>query len=700
MNGWMIFAAIASRLAHPPPGVPDEPVPVESVAQPEADTDADADAVREVVVHREADELTATARTVDRREIDTAPKRGAADLLRHIPGMHIVQHGGQGKGYQFYLRGFDAVHGADVETHLDDVPINEASNVHAHGYLDLSFIIPEAVEAVDATKGSFRLEQGNFGTAGSIRYRLGVPRRGTRGTYEFGSTMRHRLSLVHAPKKRHKETFLALEAMDDQGYGQRRHAQRLSTIGQARLYEGRGTSVTAMGALYGARFQLPGTVRLDDVRRGEIGLYDSYTRDSHGESSRAIASVRVKTDRGRVRSRTSAWVQARRFMLDENFTGDLLFADTGDRHRQLHAAVSPGVSTEVDVRVHPRVEIPVLASYQADIAEQSTDQLTADGMIWDTPRDLSFVQHGLSFGTGVRATPAHWMQLEAGGRVDVFATQVRDHEQEKDFGGATAALSPRALTKFMPFDWWQLFGAYGRGVRSPEARAYTLPESAPENEDLSQYRGGRARVTQSDSVEVGTRVQPGVLDVGVAGFGTWIDRESVFDHVSGFNVERSATRRMGVEGDVQVHPTTWMDVGADVTWSRGRFTNSGAPIPGAPPLIVSAKATVAHPKGFRAGARWFFLGARPLSYGATAAPTTVLDLNVGYRYKWAQLDLSIDNLWNQAWREGEYHFASNWNRDRPRSQLPTVHAVAGNPFMARVALTLHFDAMVKAGKKP
>ena len=692
MNGWVLAAAMATRVAHPPADVPDEPAPVETIGEAE---DSETETVREVVVHREADQLSATSVTIDRREIDTMPKRGAEDLLRNVPGIHIVQHGSQGKGYQFYLRGFDAVHGADIETMLDYVPINEPSNVHAHGYLDLAFIIPEVVESVDATKGTFRLEQGNFGTAGSIRYRLGVPQRGTRATYEFGSTMRHRLSLVHAPARRGKETFLALEAMDDQGYGQRRHAQRLSTIGQAQLFSRRGTTVTAMGSAYGARFELPGTVRLDDVRRGDIGFYGSYTDDSVGGSNRVIGSLSVKTDHGRVQSRTTTWVQARRFMLDENFTGDLVFRDVGDRHRQYHAAVSPGVSTEVDVRVHPRVEIPVFARWQVDIAEQSTDQLTSERRTWDVSRDLALVQHALGLGTGVRATPVDWMQVEAGGRVDVFATQVRDNVQGRDFSGATAAVSPRALTKFLPFEHWQLFAAYGRGVRSPEARAYTLPANPPSDVDLSQYAGGKARVTQSYSVEIGTRLQPSILDIGVAGFGTWIDRESVFDHVSGFNVERSATQRLGVEGDVQLHPTSWMDLGADVTWARGRFVTSGAPIPGAPPLIVTAKASLDHPKGWRAGVRWFVLGARPLSYGAVAAPTSVMDLHVGYRYRWAQLDLSIDNLWDQKWREGEYHFASHWDDDRPRSQLPTVHAVAGNPFMALVALTLHFDAIGK-----
>ena len=44
--------------------------------------------------------------------------------------------------------------------------INEASNVHGHGYVDIGFVIPEAVLSLAASKGSFNLRQGDFATAG------------------------------------------------------------------------------------------------------------------------------------------------------------------------------------------------------------------------------------------------------------------------------------------------------------------------------------------------------------------------------------------------------------------------------------------------------------------------------------------------------------------------------------------------------
>ena len=134
-------------------------------------------------------------RRVSAAVLETTPRSSADDLLRLVPGLLITRHGAEGKGRQIFLRGFDAVHGADLEVTVDGVPWNEASNVHGQGYLDLGTLIPEALVGIDAHKGSFRLEQGPFATAGSVRFELGVApeRRGARLSYEIGSTNRHRL---------------------------------------------------------------------------------------------------------------------------------------------------------------------------------------------------------------------------------------------------------------------------------------------------------------------------------------------------------------------------------------------------------------------------------------------------------------------------------------------------------------------------
>jgi outer membrane receptor protein involved in Fe transport len=282
--------------------------------------------------------------------------------------------------------------------------------------------------------------------------------------------------------------------------------------------------------------------------------------------------------------------------------------------------------------------------------------------------------------------------LEGGARFDAFDFHDRDRTQQgRRFSGTLVQISPRLTTRFTIRERWQVFAAYGRGLRSPEARAFTLPQSPPENVDLDLFAGGKPFMTTTENAEVGARVQPSALfDVGLSAFGIWIARESIFDHVSGFNVELGPTRRLGLEADLQVHPTKWLDLGLDVTTAQARFTTSGAPVPGAPPLFVQLQGSLVHPLGFRAGLRWFVLGPRPLTHGARAGAATVADLSVGYRMKWAQVDLSVDNLLGQKWREGEYNFASWWDASRRASQIPSIQYVAGPPRMFRMAVSFFF----------
>ncbi len=679
-------AAQASPWAawHPPEKI------VVAANDPAPATDGDYRVVRV----RAGDRVTASSRRIGADQIATTPRRSAEDLLRLVPGLLIVQHGNQGKGYQFYVRGFDAVHGADLEFTLGQIPINEPSNIHAHGYLDLAFVIPEVVRQIDATKGAFGLRQGNFATAASIRYELGVPKpmRGTRVSYEVGSTNRHRVAVVHAPRRRGEETFIAGEAMFDGGYGENRRAERLSTMGQLRLFERDGYALDALASLYRGNFGLPGTVRLDDVRSGRTGFYDAYTAGLGGRSDRALVGLRVRGQDDDDRLALTLWGRARRLRLDENYTGFLAFPTHGDAHRQVQDSAAVGIDLDFERGLGRRTRLLLGGGWRGDAIDAHEDRLDTSGAVWGRSRDLSILQHGVGLAPGVRVQAAPWLLLEGGARVDVFDFRVRDRMQaNKRFGGTLVQVSPRFAARATIRERWQLFAAYGRGLRSPEARAFTLPSKPPENAEVDEYAGGKPFMTSTDNAEVGARVQPSELfDVGMSAFGIWIGRESVFDHVSGFNVELGATRRLGVEADVQVHPTRWLDLGVDVTAVHGRFVASGGKIAGAPPVFVQLQGALVHPLGFRAGLRWFVLGPRPLAYGAKAGAATVVDASIGYRMRWAQIDLSVDNVIGTKWREGEYNFASWWDQRRRASKVPSIQYVAGPPRMFRVAATVFF----------
>lgn len=650
--------------------------------------------VRRVEVPREPSSLIVSGRYIDAHILRHQPKRSVEDLLRLIPGMLIVQHGNQGKGVQFFVRGFDAVHGSDVEMLVDDIPVNEGSNVHAHGYLDLSFIPPEVVTGIDVHKGSYRIDQGNFATAGSVHYRLGVtePNRGTNVSYELGSTNRHRVVVVHAPRGRPESTFIALEAMRDDGYGEHRRAERANGLASLRLWQQKGASLDGLVGLYAARFGIPGLLRQDDYNAGRVGFYDAYSDDTKGASSRAIVALRGSIDTEKTHARASFYAQGRRLDLDENFTGDLQDSRYGDRHRQVHDAGTLGVRVHWNHRVHTLVLIQVHGHWQGDLIDQRQDELLEDGTPHDVRRDLRIRQNTWGLAPGVHVAPTPWLTLEGGLRIDLFRDVVDDRLQEnRRFRGTFWAVSPRIAARVSLGRSVVVTAAYGRGVRSPEARAVTLPDEAPEGVDLDTYAGGEARMTLTDAVEIGARFSPSHwFSVGTSLFATFIARESIFDHVSGFNIELSGTRRLGIEADVQVHPTDWLELGADVTAVHGRFLSSGTAIPGAPPLIVSMFGDVSHHSGLHAGWRWFLLGPRPLTYGARAGVVTVLDASVGYRHRHFGLDVAIDNILGLKWREGEYNYASSWGLTETRSLIPSIHYIAGYPRMIRATLTLGF----------
>ena len=75
-----------------------------------------------------------------------APHRTGSDLLLTVPGVFVTQHSGEGKAHQIFFRGFDAIHGQDIEFWVAGAPVNEVSNLHGQGYADLHFVIPEVVK--------------------------------------------------------------------------------------------------------------------------------------------------------------------------------------------------------------------------------------------------------------------------------------------------------------------------------------------------------------------------------------------------------------------------------------------------------------------------------------------------------------------------------------------------------------------------
>lgn len=645
---------------------------------------------------------TASTTQLSARQMAAAPRRNAEEILRQVPGLTLVQHGSEGKGHQFFLRGFDAIHGADLELTFDGIPINEWSNIHAQGYLDLGLILPEMLRTVEVTKGPFTLRQGAFGMAGSADYQLGVPGedQGWRAAYTIGTTNRHRVFLGWAPVDSSGDQFVGVEATHDDSFGQNRQLDRATVNAKARVFESASAGkldVLALGNW--SEFGLPGALRNDDVAAGRIGFYDTYEPRARGESARALLALTYQHTADADGSAPPASDLAvtmyggyRYLDLRENFTGFLVDPLNGDLRNQSQQAWSFGVFATHRARLVERLGLLTGLGVRGDVFAQFEDYLGQQLERISRRRDLDATQvdiHGLA---GLRWTPVDALQVDAGARLDVVHVDTLDQLADGARDGGTLLLaSPRMTARWQALDFWQLFAAYGRGYRPPEARAFSRfkPEQTGIGEEI--YTGGEPAMTVSDAFELGTRWDPrDWFGVSVAGFATFIARESIFDHVSGINLELNGTRRLGAELVVYSDPLHWLNLQGDLTLVDARFVASQNPVPLAPWLTSGLRATVTHPSGLRAGVRTLLVAPRTLPHGARGATLLMSDATLGYHWRWVRVDLEVENLLNRQLREGEYHYASYWPLGGAVSEIPVLTTTAGPPLNARLTLGVVF----------
>ena len=107
--------------------------------------------------------------TVGAKELENRPLLRSGEILETLPGLIITQHAGGGKANQYFMRGFNLDHGTDFAIFLDGMPLNLPSHAHGEGYSDMNVVIPEFVERIDAAKGPYYADVGDYGSAGNAQ---------------------------------------------------------------------------------------------------------------------------------------------------------------------------------------------------------------------------------------------------------------------------------------------------------------------------------------------------------------------------------------------------------------------------------------------------------------------------------------------------------------------------------------------------
>ncbi len=665
--------------------------------------------------------------------IGAAPHRDAGDLLASAPGVYVARGEGDGVAHSIFLRGFDAEHGQDLELTMGGVPLNQPSHLHGQGYADLGFLIPEVVQAIRVTEGVYDPHQGDFATAGTIAFDLGVERRGLVSRTSYGSFDTFRQLLLWAPTGERPGTFGAVTYRRTSGFGVHRGGESGSTLLQYETAVSGDVRARVTAALHGARYGLAGILRQDDVDAGRVDFYGSYPDPSAAAQSsfavRALVagSLDILGARGSF-GEIGAWLAYSDFRLQANYSGyteisriDPSWRGRGDLIEQRNAVVSVGLrgrwrSERWEPFDWASAFFEIGATGRLDLTSQQQNLLDAvNNQTWDRRVDADIRGGDVGGYVDVDLHLTEYVRVRGGARADVLLFDVDDRlgnfspafrpdtfvEGFRRTALGTAA-GPRVTLEITPVHGLAFSLSYGEGYRSPQARTLTDGETAP----FAKVRSG----------DLGMRFSAGEhreLELTLAGYVTTLSSDVAFDPQEGRLEPLGPSTRLGGSLYLVTRPLSWLLGALSLTYVRATLDGppsatamdpappyvSGQALPYVPPIVFRADASANEqvatladlPFRIRGGAGFSMLGARPLPYGDVSPPFALLDVSAGVT--WGPVDLSLDvfNLLDQRVAAVAYSFASNWSPTEIPSRVPARSFAAGAPLTVLATLGLRID---------
>lgn len=652
-----------------------------------------ADPVR-VDVWGAAPPRSASETVVDARVLRAAPHRNASELMQVVPGVFVSQHSGEGKAHQIFFRGFDAVHGQDVEIWAGGAPVNEVSNVHGQGYADLHFLIPEVVREIRSTPGVYDPRQGDFAVAGTLHFQLGNSEPGVSVKASLGSFGRRRYFMAYRPEAAPPETFAAFELESTDGFGPSRAARHGSAIAQIERDVGPVTA-RLMASTYAGRFDSAGVLRLADIEGGSVGRFATYDGKQGGTSSRTqlVLELRARADdRASVdpeRWSFSPYVVFRTLRLRSNFTGSLTSPE-GDSTQQINEATTLGATGSYRRTLRllsDRDSLEAGVSLRSDAIRQSQhrlslldDRVTDDALTPGIDARVRATDAAGYFDLGLHPLPR--LTLRAGLRASALSYLTEDESagaQGQARSALGAQLSKRATADLAVLPGLRALVSYGEGFRSPQARSLGDGETTPFTRVVSLEGGLRYRYRA-------------VLSSSLAFFYTRLSDDLVFDPTTARNELVPPTRRAGVAWNVLFEPLPALVATGSVTYARARFDGDlgqyreGELVPYVPQLVARADAAFTPTFGdvfafgpLRAhfGLATTVIARRPLPYGELGRDALLFDARAALRLGAIETGLDVYNLFGARWHDGEFVYASSFGG--APSLVPERHVTVGAP---------------------
>jgi iron complex outermembrane receptor protein len=687
--------------------------------------------------------------TVDRETLTASPRERTSEMLSAAPGFFVDHEDGEGLGNDVYLRGFDLENGSGIEMTVGGVPTNVPLHVHGQGYADVNFIIPEVVQSVHVLEGPYDPRQGDAAIVGSAAFALGVSERGYQLKTTYGSFGNARLVGIAAPQGESEETFVAFSLGKTNGFGQSRASKSASVNAQYGVDLGRSDHVRLLATAYGARAELPGVLREDDLDAGRIGYYDAYphynsfypancTAASCAEPAQGVASSRVilgaeleHRANGSTEVSVAPWFMWTHFLSRQNYTGELAssnlepeLASLGDLWQLTNVERAAGVTARVRAlprRVGKVLEVVTEAGVSARAGQTSQAKTLvnpANFAAWDyrTGYGLNTLDLGAYLDLDLR----FWKQLRVSGgaRVDFLDVGI-DNElagvvppvapgalRGSSMNVAGVAPGPRVTVAYEALPELTPVVSAGEGFRSLDAVSLTrCNATAPvPNAQLRPCTPG-SPYSNVTSFEVGLRssVGHGRFTTTLTAFQTNVANELVFTADSGGYETERASKRRGILGSFLARPTAWLLASTALSTQTATYDTLVAGtshyVPNVPAILwrtdVNAHGELIRyagtPLSGRAGIGYTLIGGRHVNDNIVSSTSHVVNALGSLRYGFVELGVDVYNLLGLEYADESAYFVSNWSVQPGQQRASAgVHVVAAAPRTTLATLTLYF----------
>jgi hypothetical protein len=615
-------------------------------------------------------------------------------VLETVPGMVISQHSGEGKANQYYLRGFNLDHGTDFSTSVAGVPVNTPTGAHAHGYADLSFLIPELVSGVQFKKGPYFADEGDFSAAGaaSIHYVNELERPFVH--VSGGQDGWQRAVGAMSPRVGKGIWLGAIEVNRNDGPWVRPDDYR-KVNGVFRYSQGdhrNGLSVSGMG--YWGEWDSTDQVPLRAIESGLISRFGAIDTTDGGTADRQSVAAEFQRSNGPSTLRATAFVLRNSLNLFSNFTFALDPVE-GDQFEQAERRTAVGGRvtyrrlghfferhTESAVGAHVRRDRLAPVGLYRNAGRQRVSTTREDRV-------------GQTTGGVYAQTEVEWaprLRTTAGLRADLYQYSVTSDNPLNSDSGTDALLSPKGGVVVGPWAGTELYVNAGLGFHSNDARGAAIRVDPVSGESVDRV----TPLVRAKGAEIGLRsVHIRGLQSTVAFWYLGLDSELLFVGDAGTTEAGRPSRRVGVEWTNYLRLTPWLVVDADLAFTQGRFRDAdpaGQHVPGALGRVISGGLAVEPRHALSGSIRVRHFGPRALIEDAsvTSKSTTLWNGEVGYRLsRNARVVVEIFNLLDADASDIDYFYTSRLPGE-PAEGVDDIHTHPALPRSARIGLQLAF----------